>query len=50
MQGLKNVVEARGKNGGRVYFRKNDRKIEILEKSNKKNQEQVIGILQKIGY
>jgi hypothetical protein len=47
---LKNVSEARGRNGGRVYFRKKDGKIEILAKSNKDNQKKVIGILQKMGY
>jgi hypothetical protein len=50
VQGLKNVSEARGINGGRVYFREKDGKIEILGKSNKKNQNKVIAILKKMGY
>ena len=50
VKGLKNVSEARGRNEGRVYFRKKDGKIEILAKSNKDNQNKVIGILQKMGY
>ena len=50
VKGLKNVSEARGRNGGRVYFREKDGKIEILAKSNKDNQNKVIGILQKMGY
>ena len=33
-----------------VYFREKDGKIEILAKSNKDNQNKVIGILQKMGY
>jgi len=44
VKGLKNVSE------GRVYFREKDGKIEILAKSNKDNQNKVIGILQKMGY
>ena len=50
VKGLKNVSEARGRNEGRVYFRENDGKIEILAKSNKDNQNKVIGILEKMGY
>jgi hypothetical protein len=50
IKGLKNVSEARGRNEGRVYFREKDGKIEILAKSNKDNQNKVIGILQKMGY
>lgn len=50
VQGLKNVSEARGRNEGRVYFRKKDGKIEILGKSTKDNQEKVIAILEKMGY
>ena len=50
VKGLKNVSEARGRNEGRVYFREKDGKIEILAKSNKDNQNKVIGILQKMGY
>ena len=50
IKGLKNVSEARGRSGGRVYFREKDGKIEILAKSNKDNQNKVIGILQKMGY
>ena len=48
VQGLKNVSEARGKNEGRVYFRENNGKIEIIGKSNKDNQKKVITILQKM--
>ena len=50
VKGLKNVSEARGRNEGRVYFREKNGKIEILAKSNKDNQNKVIGILQKMGY
>ena len=50
VKNLKNVSEARGRNEGRVYFREKDGKIEILAKSNKDNQNKVIGILQKMGY
>lgn len=50
VKGLKNVSEAHGRNEGRVYFREKDGKIEILAKSNKDNQNKVIGILQKMGY
>lgn len=50
VKGLKNVSEAREKNEGRVYFREKDGKTEILAKSNKDNQNKVIGILQKLGY
>ena len=50
VKGLKNVSEARGRNEGRVYFREKDGKIEVLAKSNKDNQNKVIGILQKMGY
>lgn len=50
VKGLKNVLEARGRNEGRVYFREKDGKLEILAKSNKDNQNKVIGILQKMGY
>jgi len=50
VKSLKNVSEARGRNGGRVYFRKNNGKIEILAKSNKDNQNKVIRFLQKMGY
>ena len=44
------VYELRGKNRARVYYREVDGKIEILAKSNKDNQNKVIGILQKMGY
>ena len=47
---VKNVLKARGRNGGRVYFREKDGKIEILAKSNKDNRNEVIGTLQKMGY
>ncbi|NEP03363.1 MAG: hypothetical protein F6K34_00010 [Okeania sp. SIO4D6] len=50
VKNLKNVSEARGRNEGRVYFREKNGKIEILAKSNKDNQNKVIGILQKMGY
>lgn len=50
VKNLKNVSEVRGRNKGRVYFREKDGKIEILAKSNKTNQNKVIGILQKMGY
>jgi hypothetical protein len=50
VQGLKNVTEARGKNGGRVYFRERDGKIEIIGKSNKKNQDKVLILLERMGY
>ena len=50
VKGLKNVSETRGRNEGRVYFREKNGKIEILAKSNKDNQNKVIGILQKMGY
>ena len=50
VKNLKNVSEARGRNEGRVYFREKAGKIEILAKSNKDNQNKVIGILQKMGY
>ena len=47
VKNLKNVSETRGRNGGRVYFREKDGKIEILAKSNKDNQNRVIGIYKK---
>lgn len=47
---FKGLKEARTLSGARVYFREKDRKIEILAKSNKDNQNKVIGILQKMGY
>ena len=50
VKNLKNVSEGSGRNEGRVYFRKKDGKFEILAKSNKDNQNKVIGILQKMGY
>lgn len=50
VKNLKDVLEARGRNQGRVYFREKDGKIEILAKSNKDNQNKVIDILQKMGY
>jgi hypothetical protein len=44
---FRDVKELRGKNGGRVYYRKCDGKIEILAKSNKvrRDQNSVIEIL-----
>ena len=51
IESLINVSEARAVNGGRVYFRETeDGKIEILGKSNKKNQKRVIDILKEMGY
>lgn len=51
IEGLKNVFEARGRNGGRVYFREiNKQTLEILAKSNKANQLKVIKILKRLGY
>jgi putative component of toxin-antitoxin plasmid stabilization module len=50
VDGLKNVTEARGKKGGRVYFRERHGTIEILGKSNKTNQDKVVAMLQKMGY
>jgi len=46
---FKNIKEARGENGGRVYFRKKNGKIQILGKSSKvkKDQNGVIKILRK---
>lgn len=47
---FKNVQEARSKNGGRVYFGKENSKIQILGKSNKvpKDQKTVIKILREM--
>ena len=42
------VYELRGKNYARMYYRKVDRKIEILGKSLKSNQQKVINILKRI--
>ena len=44
---FRNVKELRGNEGGRVYYRKVDGKIEILAKSDKvkRNQKKVINIL-----
>jgi len=44
---FRNVKELRGSDGGRVYYRKVDGKIEILAKSDKvkRNQQKVINIL-----
>lgn len=42
------VHEMRGRNGGRVYFRNVEGGIEILGKSDKSNQERVIGILREL--
>jgi hypothetical protein len=50
IKSLKDVSEARARNGGRVYFRNRNRKIEILGKSTKKTQEKVLKILQELGY
>jgi hypothetical protein len=45
---LKGISEARGRNEGRVYFRKKAGKIEILAKCKKDNQPKVIDILLRI--
>lgn len=50
VKGLKNVSEARGRSGGRVCYRETNGTIEILAKSNKKNQNDVINILKTMGY
>jgi hypothetical protein len=44
---FKDVKELRGKQGGRVYYRRADGKIEILGKSDKveRNQKNVVNIL-----
>ncbi len=39
------VFEARARDGARVYFQRNGDVIEILGKSTKENQSQVINIL-----
>jgi hypothetical protein len=44
---FKGIKEARTKNGARIYFREKGGKIEILAKSNKKAQPQVIKIKKK---
>lgn len=41
------ILEARGRNGGRVYYRKINNNIEILGKSGKANQETVIKEIKK---
>jgi putative component of toxin-antitoxin plasmid stabilization module len=48
IQGLKKVREARGSNGGRVYFRRKENIVEVLSHSNKTNQKKVILYLKKI--
>ena len=45
---FKDVYELRGKNRARVYYQEVDRKIEILGKSVKSNQQKVINILKKM--
>jgi len=46
---FESVYEARARNGARVYFQTaSDGVIEILAKSNKANQRQVISILRKM--
>jgi len=47
---FRNVKELRGKEGGRVYYRRADGKIEILGKSNKvkREQQKVINILENL--
>ena len=50
VKSLKNISEARGRKEGRVYFWEKNGEIEILAKSNRYNQNKVIGILQKMGY
>lgn len=50
IEGLKNIFEARAKDGARVYFRNKDGKIEILAISDKSNQNKVLKRLKKINY
>jgi putative component of toxin-antitoxin plasmid stabilization module len=42
------VFEARARDGARVYFRQGENGVEILAKSNKANQEQVIKKLREV--
>ena len=42
------IYELRSKNGARVYFRMNKGSMEILAKSNKKNQDKVIKVLKSL--
>jgi len=42
------VFEARAKDGARVYFRKTPGVVEVVGKSTKANQAQVISILRKL--
>ena len=50
IKSLKNTRESRGRNRGRVYFRKRNGKIEVLGISNKNNQKKVIKLLRDLGY
>ena len=50
VKSLKNVSEAHGRNEERVSFREKDGKIEILAKSNRDNQNKMIGILEEMAY
>jgi hypothetical protein len=50
IKSLKDVSEAHARNGGRVYFRNRNGKIEILGKSTKNTQKKVLKILQELGY
>lgn len=50
VQGCQNVFEARGKHGGRIYFRQTDGKIEILAISDKDNQNKVSNLLRASNY
>ncbi len=43
-----NVSYLRGRNGARVFYRMNDGKMEILGKSNKKNEQTVINTLKEL--
>ena len=45
---FREVFEARARNGARLYFRKTPGMVEILGKSTKANQNQVISILKEM--
>jgi hypothetical protein len=45
---LSGIHEARAANGGRVYFRNTEAGLEILAKSDKSTQSQVISILRQV--
>ena len=48
LNGLPGIVEARTRDGARVYFRQSGGAVEILAKSNKSNQNRVISLLEQI--